>query len=200
MICQCGGQETQTAVSISVDSEQVKNVVNAFLTLFPTRSREKNNHITIICYILWHFTAWKSYEHTIFPLPWQNLLWTKQCNCVLFIHLHIYVLYRGKTQGKALSSKGFYVSNIWKILHSVCTRWIPNLSTHIWEKFPQDSPSLFERNTLFSSEPIHIFATYADCSSLEILQYHLVVSKDFPELKPPIGPMILNKTFMKWQV
>lgn len=162
-----------------MDFEQVKNVVHAFLTLFPTRSREKNNHN------LFHFYGTlqlgKSYEHTMFPLPWQNLLWTKQGNCILFIHLHMYILYRGKSPGKARSPKGSMSVTFGK-------HCLPRLDTEPEHsqvrKVPQDSASWFKCHTLFSSAPSPIFASYADCSSLESLQYHLVASKEFPELKP----------------
>lgn len=51
---------------------------------------------------------------------------------VYFLYIYIFIYFiEEKTQVKALSPKGFYVNNIWKILHYVYPGWILNLSTHI---------------------------------------------------------------------
>lgn len=145
-----------------MDSEQVKNVVHAFLTLFPTRAREKNDHNLLHFYGTLQLEVHMNIQQFLYP---DKICYGLNSVTVYFLYIYIFIYFiKKKTQGKALSPKGFYVNNIWKILHSVCPGWIPNLSTHIREKFPQDSASLFKRNILFSSEPIHIFASYADCS------------------------------------
>lgn len=107
--------DSQTAVSTSMDSEQVKNVVHAFLTLFSTRSKEKNNQNLL------HFYGTLQLEN---HMNIQYILYPDKICCglhnvtVFFLYIYIFIYFiEVKTQGKALSPKGFYVSNTWKILH-----------------------------------------------------------------------------------
>lgn len=138
-----------TTVSRSLESEPLKDVAHgSFRHYF---QQDQGRKIVVICC---SFTALHSlkiiWTYSISPTSTKFLSWTKQCNCtfyVLYIHIFIYFI-EEITQGKALFWKRFYVNEIWKILHSVCPGWIPNMSTHISENSSQGSSSSLEHNTL----------------------------------------------------
>lgn len=87
-----------------------------------------------------------------------------------------------ETEGKALFHKEFCVNKVWKTLHP---GWTPKMNTYISEnRFPEVSQAGLTLAPFCGLQLINILASHACHPSLEVLQYHFMASKDFPEWKP----------------